>query len=759
MGIITQESLYRLVEAGLDLGSDLPLEPMAQRIVKLAISLSQANAGALLLLDEAGQPDRLITVGIDERTREQLGSLLHHMGLQFASLRDARATHLLFPNNGSIGSGTLPHQPVCSPLLAFPIRCADRLLGILCVMEKERTLEPGSLPTERFSKEDDPILGIFATQAALAIRSANHAAVIDQRAERLEAINRLSRAISSTSKLDAAFESFAQETRSLIPYHRMELLAREGEQFRMAWSVVASPLASREPSAWSRTEGTAMGWVLAHHTPHLAPDLTLKAAFEDERCLAQEGVRCSLLQPLITQGQAVGVLRLDSCTAYSYGERELEIFAHVSGELALAIQNGLLMEAQRRATSQLESTVDELKRTQEALLKSEKLRAIGQLAAGVAHDFNNLLNAIIGFSELALRETAATGKGQRYLGLVAKLSRQAAGLIGQLLSFARVAPLDRKPLDLNLLLRETGKMLQRTLPETITIRVEPCHETLSAIADVAQMQQIILNLATNARDAMPRGGTLALRLNPVTLTEANLGSHPERRLGAFARLTVADTGTGIPTAIRDRIFEPFFTTKEPGHGTGLGLASVHGIVHQHEGWLDVETAEGQGTAFHVFLPLRLVPIEGATFLAPEALPRGRESLLLVEDSPMVLELEEILLSELGYTVLTAVDGVEALAAFRAHPDIALVLTDAILPRMGAADLIPALRALNPDIKVLVATGYAPDEICHTLDHLAVSGYVRKPFGQSDLAVAVRAAIDGEGPNYNPARNSLRAITS
>jgi CheY-like chemotaxis protein len=243
---------------------------------------------------------------------------------------------------------------------------------------------------------------------------------------------------------------------------------------------------------------------------------------------------------------------------------------------------------------------------------------------------------------------------------------------------------------------------------------------------------------------MPQGGTLTLRLTPIILIEASLGGHPERRPGAFACVTVADTGTGIPATIRDRIFEPFFTTKETGHGTGLGLASVYGIAHQHEGWIEVETAEGQGSAFHVFLPL----IPASAEVAPSAekpLPRGTETLLLVEDNPMVLELGEILLSGLGYTVLSAADGVEALATFQAHSGIALVLTDAVMPRMGAADLIPALRVLDPEIRVLVATGYAPDEIQHSLESSGVAGYVRKPFSQADLATAVRTAIDGEAP--------------
>jgi PAS domain S-box-containing protein len=388
--------------------------------------------------------------------------------------------------------------------------------------------------------------------------------------------------------------------------------------------------------------------------------------------------------------------------------------------------------------------ITERRRLEDWLRQAQKLEAIGLLAGGIAHDFNNHLNGIIGFAELALGEMPSDSKGHRYLSRVPAIGRQAADLVGRVLSFARKAPLQRTPLDLDPLLQETMSVLQRTLPETIAIELEPARESLVVNADGTQVQQILLNLATNARDAMPHGGTLTLRLTPVTLIEASLGGHPERRAGAFACLTVADTGTGIPANIRDRIFEPFFTTKETGHGTGLGLASVHGIAHQHEGWIEVETAEGQGSAFHVFLPLVPAAVKAAPS-AEKSLPRGTETLLLVEDNPMLLELGQILLRDLGYTVLRAADGVEALATFQAHSDIALVLTDAIMPRMGAATLIPALRALRPEIKVLVATGYAPDEIQHNLESSGVVGYVRKPFSQADLATAVRGAIDGQAP--------------
>lgn len=394
----------------------------------------------------------------------------------------------------------------------------------------------------------------------------------------------------------------------------------------------------------------------------------------------------------------------------------------------------------------------ERNRLEERLRQAQKLEAIGLLAGGIAHDFNNHLNGIIGFAELALGEIPSDGKAHRHLSRVPEIGRRAAELVGQMLSFARKAPLQRKPLDLDPLLQETASILKRTLPETITIKPESNYEPMTINADGAQVQQILLNLATNARDAMPYGGTLTIRLTAVTLIEASLGSHPERRAGAFACLTVADTGTGIPAAIRDRLFEPFFTTKEPGRGTGLGLASVYGIVHQHDGWIEVETAEGQGSAFHILLPLIALPVNVA-IPTEKALPRGAETLLLVEDNPMILELGELVLSDLGYTVLTAVDGVEAVEVFRTRPGIALVLTDAIMPQMGAMDLIPALRAFNPAIKVLVATGYAPDEIQHSLEDVGVTGYVRKPFAQADLATAVRAAIDGPTHGGCPPKGS------
>lgn len=389
----------------------------------------------------------------------------------------------------------------------------------------------------------------------------------------------------------------------------------------------------------------------------------------------------------------------------------------------------------------IKQDITERKRLEDRLCQAQKLEAIGLLVSGIVHDFNNHLNGIIGFAELALGDMPPGSKGHSYLSRVPRIGRQAAELVNQLLNFARKAPLNREPVDLNALLHETVGILRRTLPETITIASESGDAPCIVNGDGALLQQIFLNLATNARDAMPQGGTLTVRLTPVTLVEASLGDHPDRRAGAFTCLTVADTGAGIPAAIRDRIFEPFFTTKEAGHGTGLGLASVYGIVQQHDGWIEVESAEGQGSAFHIFLPL----ISARAVAAPsteKALPRGTETILLAEDNPMIRELGELLLSGLGYTVLSAADGTEALELFRVRPDTALVLTDAIMPRMGAVALIPALRAINPDIKVLIATGYAPDEIQHSLEHAGVAGYVWKPFALAHLATAVREAIDG-----------------
>ncbi|MGH7370131.1 MAG: MASE1 domain-containing protein, partial [Candidatus Methylomirabilaceae bacterium] len=218
--------------------------------------------------------------------------------------------------------------------------------------------------------------------------------------------------------------------------------------------------------------------------------------------------------------------------------------------------------------------ITERKQLEEELRHAQKMEAVGHLAGGIAHDFNNLLNAIVVSTGLALRELPEESKGYRYLSRIPDLGRQAADLIERLLTFARRAPLERTPLDVGAILRDTAELLRRTLPETITLRVETPPEPLWVEADVGQLQQVFLNLATNARDAMPAGGTLTLRLASVTLADGCASGHPQRRAGAFARLTVADSGTGIPAAIRDQIFDPFFTTKEIGKGTGLGLASV-----------------------------------------------------------------------------------------------------------------------------------------------------------------------------------------
>ena len=421
---------------------------------------------------------------------------------------------------------------------------------------------------------------------------------------------------------------------------------------------------------------------------------------------------------------------------------EIDIVAKDGRRVTFEVSSRLILkDGQPAGVEGIARDITERRRLEEQLRQSQKLEAVGLLAGGVAHDFNNLLNGIIGFAELALRELPEGSRGHEHLSRVPPMGQQAADLVGQLLTFARKAPLELKLLDLNLLLEETGKILRRTLPENLTIRADFCPERLMIKADYAQVQQTLLNLATNARDAMPRGGTLTIRLAAVRFTEESLKGHAARRPGAFTCVTVADTGPGIPASIRDRIFDPFFTTKEPGKGSGLGLTSVYGIVHHHEGWIEVETVEPHGVSFHVFLPL--LPSQAASDPPPAApVPRGTETLLLVEDDPIVRELGEILLTELGYTALTAADGVEALAIFRAHPEIALVLTDAVMPRMGAADLVPALRSLNPEVKVLVATGYAPEQIRTSLKHLRLSGYIAKPFRQSDLATAVRAALDG-----------------
>jgi len=383
-------------------------------------------------------------------------------------------------------------------------------------------------------------------------------------------------------------------------------------------------------------------------------------------------------------------------------------------------------------------------RLQDQLRASQKMDAIGSLAGGIAHDFNNMLYVIMTFTDLVLDATEEGDARRSQLVEVKKASDRAAVLIRQLLAFSRKQILQPVPLDLNRVTTELQKMLHRILGEDIALVPILAPDLGLTMADPSQIEQVIMNLVVNARDAMPTGGKLTIETANVELDAAFMMSGSTVKPGPYVMLAVTDTGCGMDAKTADRIFEPFFTTKERGKGTGLGLSTVYGIVRQSGGEIIVQSQRDQGTTFRIYLPRGEASAQEAPAIALATIRMtGDETILVVEDEAAVRELAKQVLIKAGYTVMTAANGGEALQLCERHAGkIHLALTDVVMPEMGGRVFAEQLAKLRPDIKVLYMSGYTDDTIDHhgTLDpetHL-----ITKPFSLTDLRRKVRELLDG-----------------
>jgi CheY-like chemotaxis protein len=362
----------------------------------------------------------------------------------------------------------------------------------------------------------------------------------------------------------------------------------------------------------------------------------------------------------------------------------------------------------------------------------------------VAHDFNNLLGIITGYGELLRKKVAADPRLIKYVDDILKAAERAAGLTRQLLAFSRKQVLQPRILDLNAVVGETEKMLQRLIGEDIQLLTVLDEHVDPVRADPGQMDQVLMNLAVNARDAMPRGGRLTIETGNVVLDQAYSRQHAGVAPGHYVMLAVSDTGHGMTSEVRTRVFEPFFTTKGPGKGTGLGLATVHGIVQQSGGHIWVYSEPGHGTTFKVYLPRTDAPGWAVETPAPAEieLPRGSETVLLVEDEASLRKLVRECLEASGYTVLEASHGTAALERSERHPGrIDLLMTDVVMPGMSGRELAERLRASRPEIRILYMSGYTDDAVVLHGVLAEDMAFLQKPFTAAELAGRVREVLD------------------
>lgn len=388
--------------------------------------------------------------------------------------------------------------------------------------------------------------------------------------------------------------------------------------------------------------------------------------------------------------------------------------------------------------------ITERTHSEEGLRQQGRLAVVGQMAAGIAHDFNNILAVIMLYTQM-LQLTTQNESQKRYLATIYQQSVHAANLVEQILDFSRRSSMERIPLDIVPFVKEMVKLWQRTLPEHIRIEMVCDAQSLTVRADPARLQQALMNIVINARDAMPDGGLLRLELGAFFLAPGLPSPWSSLPLGAWLRLMVSDTGLGIPAEVMPHLFEPFFTTKPPGKGTGLGLPQVYGIVQQLEGQIQVESVVGEGTQFIIYLPLlgqSSAPPMGAAAIHP---PHGHgELVLLVEDEDALREAVKETLTGLGYRVVTAPNGVAALSAYATHGGVfALVLSDLIMPDMGGLELYRELMQRDPQSRILLVTGYPHEQEIESAGNLQ---WIQKPFTMDTLAQRVADAIyRGPGP--------------
>jgi two-component system cell cycle sensor histidine kinase/response regulator CckA len=534
------------------------------------------------------------------------------------------------------------------------------------------------------------------------------------------------------SRLPAAVEQATRAARESARRRQAELALHESEKrFReMAENIrdvfwVSSPDGKQLLYV---SPGYANIWGRAVADLHAEPGLWASSITEDDRD--------RVLKSFATLAQG-GEVRIEYRITRPDGEvRWVETRAYPS------VDSGGVAHAVG-----VSADITERKLLQHQLLQSQKMEAVGQLAGGIAHDFNNLLTVINGYAELALHDVNIPGDIQKPLQHIRTAGERAATLTRQLLVFSRKQAMNFKPLDLNHTIEESARMLGRLIGEQIDLHLALDPALPKVEADSTMMEQVLMNLVVNARDAMPKGGRLLITTETLKISAAAAKISVGKQAGVFVRLSVSDTGEGITADVLPRIFEPFFTTKGIGKGTGLGLAMVFGIIENHHGWIETESRLGEGTIFRIYLPATCVVAGSGERHSVDEGPAGRgtETILLVEDDDAVRELTLTVLQNYGYTVLTACTGREGLEVWKRHRgSISLLLTDVVMPdAMTGLELARLLRAGDPNLKVICMSGYNQEVMGRQSSAGGSMEFLPKPSSPQTIARLVRHTLDSK----------------
>jgi signal transduction histidine kinase len=554
----------------------------------------------------------------------------------------------------------------------------------------------------------------------------------------------VSQAVSSTLDLEAVLQIIADGTARLVGVETAAVYVFEGD--RLFLGATTPPLDPSLPETFrwaSIDDHPHIGEAIRSRAPLALPDAPCSALSPAERVIVEaRNLRSLLFLPFCLEQTPIGVLILGTTTCeHVFDAREINLCRTITNQLAVSVQNARLHTSLKRYASELEQQIAEQKQLEQQLRQAQKMEAVGQLAGGVAHDFNNLLQVMQGFTSLARMEVHPDSSAYASLGFVLQATERAGLLVRQLLAFGRRHVLSLAIVDLNAIVDNLMPMLCPLLGENITVEHRLATPLDVVEADPSQLELVLINLCVNARDAMPGGGTIVVTTGNVIVDEQLCHGLGLPHAGAYVCLEVADSGCGMTAETQARVFEPFFTTKGPGHGTGLGLSTVHGLVAQHRGSVHIDSAVDIGTRMKIYLPVATAVKKDAVSSHLPAVSCGTETILVAEDEPRVLELTRASLAAAGYKVFTAANGVEALAVIEslAH-QLDLAILDVMMPQLGGEDVQRRLHELRPGLPVVFASGYGRKTHADQSQQEGIA-FLQKPYGREELLRKVREMLD------------------
>ena len=552
-------------------------------------------------------------------------------------------------------------------------------------------------------------------------------------------VNEVGQAISKQSDIDEVLENVIKALEKRLGYDRCVILLADAKKskliFRTGFGYTEGQLKALKSASFNLSAPDSKGvFVLSFREQRsifvqdfaqVSRDHSAQSVALSEKMEAHSFICCAI----VCEGESLGVLAVDNMKSMKpLLQSDLSLLNGIAPVIGMSLRNAMYIERERRMAEQIR--------------QSQKMEAVGQLAGGIAHDFNNLLTAIIGFVTLAQMKLAKEEGVQKFLEQAVGAAERASNLTQGLLAFSRKQINNPQPADLNSIVSNIKKLLCRLISAEVELRITLSEERLGVVADSGQIEQVLMNLVTNARDAMSDAGLLTISTGSFEMCEHFVKAHGYGAVGTYALLSVSDTGMGMDDATLAHIFEPFFTTKEVGKGTGLGLAIVYGIVKQHDGYLEIHSKPGAGTTFNVYLPLKDRKSEPcAKAEALEACYDGTETVLVAEDAVEVRKLTINVLEQSGYRVIEATDGEDAVRKYSDHKDaVDLIIMDVIMPKMNGKDAYSEITKINPCMKVLFTSGYTPDDVLKKGLTFSKENFLSKPSTPQALLKKVREVL-------------------